>query len=290
MTIPKPIEFLLGTPLYAKIPYEGEEVWDVLNILYFYGTYDSYCTKCQRESTFQVVSKDRPSQFIRNAALERLQQQSGLKPDLPTLDGVFRIQAKCTRAGHHTQDFLCFAELKVISNDTGAATVHRTIEKIGQQPSYGDLHIAQVKKYKHVLSAAQLGEFTRAIGLASHDVGVGAYVYLRRIFEMLVDDAHQAAVADAGWDEDEYQRSRMSERISLLRAHLPTFLVEHPSMYSLLSRGIHELSEEDCLKHFDTLRIGIELILDERLEQRERKHKIAAATAAINKAVGEVGA
>ena len=50
---------------------------------------------------------------------------------------------------------------------------------------------------------------------------------------------------------------------------------------------IHELSEEDCLKHFETLRIGIELILDERIEQCERERKIAAAKAAINKAVAE---
>ncbi|KDB51524.1 hypothetical protein X805_29020 [Sphaerotilus natans subsp. natans DSM 6575] len=76
----------------------------------------------------------------------------------------------------------------------------------------------------------------------------------------------------------------------MLKAHLPTFLVEHPGMYSLLSKGIHELSEDECLKHFATLRLGIELILDERLEARERANKIAAAKAAIQKAVGDAGA
>ncbi len=29
-------------------------------------------------------------------------------------------------------------------------------------------------------------------------------------------------------------------------------------MYGLLSKGVHELSERDCLDHFDTLKIGIE--------------------------------
>lgn len=173
---------------------------------------------------------------------------------------------------------------------TSPPKAFRTIQRIGQQPFYGDLHIVQVKKYSHVLSVWQIGELTRAVGLASHDVGVGAYVYLRRIFKSLVEEAHQSALSHSGWDEEPYQRARMSERITLLKSHLPSFLIEHPGMYALLSKGIHELSEDDCLKHFETLRIGVELILDERLDLRERALKIAAAKTAIQKALGDAGA
>lgn len=291
MPIQKPTEFLLGTPLYAKTFYEGEEVWDVLNILYFGGTYDSYCTKCRRESTFQAVAQERPPKFMRNIPNEGLMKRSGINPEPPKLEvGIYAVHACCTRTNSHRQDFVFFVDIEVVLNDSMPPTLRRTLQKIGQQPSYGDLHLAQVKKYTHVLSTSQLGELTRAIGLASHDVGVGSYVYLRRIFEALVEEAHELAVADSGWNDEQYQRSRMSERIALLKSHLPTFLVEHPGMYSLLSKGIHELSEDECLKHFETLRIGIELILDERLEQRERARKVAAAKAAIHKAVGDIGA
>lgn len=61
-------------------------------------------------------------------------------------------------------------------------------------------------------------------------------------------------------------------------------------MYSLLSKGVHELSEEDCLAHFDTLRIGIELILDEKLDRKERERKFQDAKVALVKAVGETKA
>ena len=67
-------------------------------------------------------------------------------------------------------------------------------------------------------------------------------------------------------------------------------LVAGGVLQTFLSKGIHELSEQDCLKHFSTLRLGIELILDEALEARERTNKIAAAKAAIQKAVGDAGA
>ncbi|PHM19798.1 MAG: short-chain dehydrogenase [Curvibacter sp. PD_MW3] len=290
MPIPKPTTFLLGTPLYAKTAYEGDEVWAVLDVLYFNGTYDSYCAKCRRESTFQAKVVERPAAYQRNLAHERLDKQNGIDPKVPSLEpGLYVVHAHCTRTNSHKQDFVFFVDREVVP-DHAPPKVLRTIQKVGQQPSYGDLHITQVKKYTHVLSNEQLSELTRAIGLASHDVGVGAYVYLRRIFETLVEEAHQSAVADPGWDEGAYQRLRMSERIAHLKSHLPNFLSEHPGMYSLLSKGIHELSEDECLKHFETLRIGIELILDERLDQRERAQKISAAKAAIQKALGDAGA
>lgn len=287
MAIPKSSTFLLATPVYASVEYVGDEVWEVLDVLFYAGTYDSYCTKCQRESTFQMLVRERPAQYMRNLKKEKVDSQHGIATYPPRLEaGVYHVQASCTRVVQHKQDFVFFAETETIPEEKGFR-FKNTIQKIGQQPSYGDLHILQVKKYTHVLSQAQLGELTRAVGLASHDVGVGAYVYLRRIFEALVEEAHQLAATEAGWDEEQYQRSRMMEKIGLLRAHLPPFLVEHAAMYSVLSKGIHELSEQECLKHFDTLRLGIELVLDERLEERQRVQKIAAAKAAIQKAVGD---
>lgn len=290
MTVPNPPTVLLATPMYSAIGYEEEEVWSILDILYFAGTYDSFCRKCGRESTFQMLQRDRPAGYVRNLNKERLERMQGVKATLPKLDdGVYHLQASCTRVNHHKQDFVLFAETEVIPKEKGFE-FKRSIQKIGQHPSYGDLHILQVKKYTHVLTPEQLGELTRAIGLASHDVGVGAYVYLRRIFEALVEEARRLAEKDAGWDQEQYQRSRMAEKIAQLKAHLPTFLVEHAAMYSLLSKGVHELSEAECLKHFETLRLGIELILDERLEQRQRAQKVAAAKAAIQKAVGDAKA
>lgn len=290
-TIPRPTEFLLTIPLYVKTPFAGIESWEVVELLYYHGTYDSYCPKCQRESTFQVLAQQRPPGFTRNLARERLYAEHGTPQELPPIEnGVYRVSAYCTRNPVHNQDFIFFIDQVVKRNADDKTNVSRTIEKIGQQPSYGDLHLAKVKRYAHVLTKAQLGELSRAIGLASHDVGVGSYVYLRRIFEALVEEAHQLANKSPSWDEESYQRGRMSEKIALLRGHLPTFLVENPGMYSLLSKGVHELTEDECLRHFEPARMGIELILDEKLEQRQRKQKVQAASAAIHKAIGDAGA
>ena len=158
-------------------------------------------------------------------------------------------------------------------------------QKIGQHPSFGDLNLGKVKDYSDVLTKVQLGELSRAIGLASHDVGIGSYVYLRRVFEALVEEAHVLArKEDVGWDEESYGKLRMHERIAALKHHLPPFLTEHPQMYSLLSKGVHELSETECLNHFETLRIGVELILDEKKDLRRKQKKTQEAKAALSKA------
>lgn len=68
----------------------------------------------------------------------------------------------------------------------------------------------------------------------------------------------------------------MEEKITLLKDYLPEFLVENKKMYSILSVGIHSLSENDCLKYFETVKIGIELILDEKIEILKKQEKAQA--------------
>jgi len=289
--IPAPLVFLLKTPLYAETVFVGEQAWKIVDLLFFGGTYDSFCTKCGRDSTFQATPPERPPGFTRNQARERLLKQHGGSPELPPLlSDIHRVHAKCARQNAHCQDFLFFIDHRIVTDEAGKRHTESIIQKVGQQPSFADLHISKIKKYAHVLTKPQLRELNRAIGLASHDVGVGAYVYLRRVFEALIEEAHAEASADGGWNKEAYAQSRMAERIALLKNHLPPFLVEHPKMYSLLSKGIHELSEEECLSHFETLRIGIELILNEKLERKERDRKVREAKAALAKAIGETKA
>ncbi len=181
-------------------------------------------------------------------------------------------------------NFLCSRNLKnhlvyfVFKLETGA----QKIQKIGQFPSVADLAEPSVRKYRPVLGK-QFPELTRAIGLAAHGVGVGSFVYLRRIFERLIEEAHQAASKNSPWDEAAYQKSRMDEKIEMLSSHLPEFLVQERSVYRILSVGIHSLSEQDCLNSFDVVRVGIELMLDEKLQKLERDKKAKSASESLKK-------
>ncbi|SDC42816.1 hypothetical protein SAMN04488239_102247 [Ruegeria marina] len=77
---------------------------------------------------------------------------------------------------------------------------------------------------------------------------------------------------------------RMSDKIKHLRGHLPDFLVEHSELYSILSSGIHELSEQKCLEFFAIGRGAIIEILEEdrlKKEKLDRKKDLARSIAAF---------
>lgn len=114
-------------------------------------------------------------------------------------------------------------------------------------------------------------------------------MYLRRIFEGLIEEAFKKAQAeDSDFLIDEYQKSRMDDKIKILKDFLPKFLVENRSLYSILSKGIHELTEDECLQYFETVKLGIEQILDEKIFIKEKEEKSAKAKEAIQKAHGKL--
>lgn len=158
----------------------------------------------------------------------------------------------------------------------------KTVTKIGQNPSMLDLAKYDIRKYRKILGNERYVEFSRAVGLISHGAGIGSFVYLRRIIEQLIEEAHQIEMKNGNWNEEQYNRSRTEEKIKMLKNTLPDFLVENTSIYSILSKGIHHLEEQECLDKFQVVKTGIELILDEKLEKLQREEKIKQAKEGIS--------
>jgi hypothetical protein len=257
---PSPLEFMLDLPLYHRVVWDASNVQEVrtgvLQLQQYNRPLDAFCVWCKKQTSFLAEPTYRSP------------DHSGLETGLYARQ--FTINFKCPHDSSHRLTF--------IFNVGDSA-----ITKIGQYPSISDLIEPIVREYRAVLSAEKYRELTRGIGLASHGVGIGAFVYLRRIFEDLVREAHEEAAQYVDWDEDAYRSARMDDKIGLLKGYLPEYLFEIRKAYSILSKGIHGLTEEECLEYFPVLQLGIELILDQKLEQKRRTEKMGAATKAINK-------
>lgn len=283
--LPTPEHFYLKLPLYEEVSWNAKDVFEAVELLYFDGTIDSYCVGCGRGSTFTAVRREVPQLLDRDrfnklaaATIPALSNKIPLPQIQP---GLHEQRLVCARQASHVLIYLYHVK-------SGRGDDNASMQKIGQYPSFADLTLPELSKYKLILSAQSLSELKRGIGLASHDVGIGAYVYLRRVFESLLEEAHQALKKAANWDEAAYSNARVSERIKILKDELPEFLVENPRLYSLLSKGVHELTEQESLEHFDGLRIAIELILDQRLEEKWKQEKIDRAKTALAKSLREV--
>ena len=80
----------------------------------------------------------------------------------------------------------------------------------------------------------------------------------------------------------------MPEKIKLLADYLPEFMVQHAGIYGILSKGIHELTEDECLTYFTTIKAGIKLILDEEIARREKAEDIKVIGNEIARITGEI--
>ena len=160
--------------------------------------------------------------------------------------------------------------------------------KVGQYPSVADFHLGKVKKYTRYLGKNRQREFTKAIGLYANGIGIGSFVYLRRVFEALIFEAGEKLIAKGVLAKEDFYPKHMDEKIESAKSELPGFLVENKSIYGILSRGVHELSEDECLTYFDVVKKGIELILDEKREKEEREKSRNALSASIAAIAGKI--
>ncbi|MCY9443339.1 hypothetical protein MOF48_15925 [Bacillus spizizenii] len=219
--------------------------------------FDCYCVECKKESTFKFHNQRGilPQYNIHNHPPKAIDR---IKSNMP-IDLIFR----CQRDELH----LFYFSLLIRGNK---------VTKIGQYPSLADLQLHKIKKYRTILKD-DYRDFSKAIRLNSQEIGAGSFVYLRRIFENLIEETRQIASSqDPSWDNSTFEESKMDHKIKLLKDYLPDILVENRKLYAILSKGIHELTEKECLDLFPNVQLAIELILDEKIYQKEKQIKISS--------------
>ena len=266
-------EFVFNVPLYHEITLNNgyKDIIEQLRERSQRTTIDGYNSIQRKESTF----------YLAKGLGDYRAFHSGTDSSFMNYrDSLVREE------GVKTLDFICQRYYNKITIAVFHNPQKSVIVKVGQYPSVADIHIGQVKQYDKVLEKPILKEFTKAIGLAANGVGIGSFVYLRRIFENLIYEVLEEAKDVI--DIEVFKVQRMDEKIDTLKDYLPPFIVENKQIYGILSKGIHELEEEECLAYFDCMRQSIELILDERLVQLEKKKKEAEVKKALSSIAGKI--
>ncbi|KHS88642.1 hypothetical protein RC86_16670 [Pectobacterium brasiliense] len=257
---PTPNEFFLSVAMYETYKWDDTIFDKVLDLCKFQGAIDTYCVECKDRSLFVV---NYPDHWASRADFRTKLQDPY----------ILVVQAKCSRVKQH---IACYV-FRVYEKDG--------VTKIGQYPSAADAAKQDLKKYRKVLNEEHQKGYTKALGLFSHGVGAGSIVYLRKIFEHLIEEAHQEASKDGAWMSahgERYLRLKMANKVKVLKDFLPSDLVQHPKLYGFLSQGLHNCPEEECLKLFPMLRLAIEFILSQKLERLDKKQRREALEKLLN--------
>ncbi|MBU2973202.1 hypothetical protein [Zobellia sp. B3R18] len=275
---------LLKDSLFSKYSLENADEMDLLNLLYFIGgndTYsklkiiDSFCTKCKKNTTFNSEECDEQE-------LKDMLTLAGMHSGNLKSKNENTLVNKLEKKSLFIRKFTCPRQ----PNDPSHSqyfifrVINKNLIKVGQHPTLADLTTESISKYRK-LNEDIYSELNRAIGLAAHGVGIGAFVYLRRIIEKhILTPKINELISEEKIAKEELFKKDFKEKINLAKDKLPSFLVENTKIYSILSKGIHALDEEECKEHFPILRTSIEIILDEQIEknQREKKNKLIAAS------------
>ncbi len=256
-----PEKFIFNTPLYEVIKWTAEDDSVIEGIVCLDQKIDGPCIHCGKDTTY--VRKNPVPRY----ALSEILSYSR------TLSFVMT----CSRDNRNEIEifFKTYPE-------------EYAFLKIGQFPSIASLTKGEIGKYRKILGSPLFSEFSRGVGLISHGVGIGAFVYLRRVFENLIEEAHQLAAKGAGWDEGKYAKGRMDDKIELLNTLLPSFLVKNKVLYGIMSKSIHELDEQECLDIFPVAKLGIEMILDEKIRLKEQEEKVKEAEKLIGNVASKI--
>lgn len=257
----------LDLGLYNPIPFSNEDYDRIASILLKGDKvqFDCFCVECQKDATFLFAQRAFTATW--NSVFGDVQKRSKLNSHSAPL----YVDFCCQRDRSHIYSYT----FRIVDDQ---------ITKVGQYPSSASLDDHTIKRYRSILKE-DYREFSKAIGLFSHGIGAGSFVYLRRIFENLIEESKLEALKHSSLDENKFQQSKMDEKIKMLEEFLPAIVVQNRKLYSILSKGIHELSEEQCLSLFPDVKLAIELILDAKMYLIEQQKKIKSSKNFVAKTV-----
>jgi len=271
--------FIINEGLYKEINYDLNDSEDSKIIETICGDkikVDCYCTNCKKERTMISGSFKEYTDFVKI----RSNSRSSIVSFPSNMYGNTYV-----KYGYIQRNFACLScEKPALS--LWIRVDKESILKAGQYPSIADLCLPSLKRYKRVIQQEDLADIKRGIGLHANGIGAGAFVYLRRVYERLIEKYYNICSDEGNWDnEKDFYRITMKEKIDLLKGYLPSFLYENNDIYGILSAGVHSLDEEYCVDNFNTLKEAILIILEEevrKLDDKERSERIGKKVNSIN--------
>lgn len=287
--------FLVNKGLYDEIEVTKDNIFELADLVGGHVKIDVYCPNCKESRVFSCEPipyywYDDHNQETKVRPLEeeivswqRVQNMSGIRPaqeaddrwtwtnnslEYDTRLMVFRFF--CAMDKTHHLDYIVLA-------------YGNKLKKIGQFPSVADLTFPELKEYRKVMTEEDEKELKRAIGLFASGIGVGSFVYLRRIFERIILTASRKAIDEGNIKKEDFEKAHVDEKVKMLSGYLPKSLVNNPVFYGIISKGIHELNEKECLEYFPVLQGFIMIVLRqwEKIRRDEEEEKKLAASLSV---------
>lgn len=180
------------------------------------------------------------------------------KDEYKTKKYVVSVILKCAKCGEEHFYSIVFLGDKVV--------------KIGQYPSFAGREKHELEKYKNIISKYYI-ELIRSVNAYSQHMGIAAFVYLRRIYEHIIETEYSKLPQEA-----QNSKAKFDEKMKAVEKEMriipPELDSQKSKIYSILSKGIHEYEEDECYELYPMMKAIIILMLEKYLSEKERKKQL----------------
>lgn len=254
------------------------------------------CNKCNKEFPFDIEKKllgffDSLKQTTSYMSITRSKAPGGRidikngciwgeQPPYPkTLLNEYgkwyiEYQLTCTNDSNHKY-------LMIISIEQRADTF--IVKKIGQDPSMLSVHGFDFEKYKEQLTKINAYDDYKKADLSNAEhFYVGAYAYLRRIFEKMLNNYIKENNVTL---KDEHVDTKIKAVKDCFDSRIKDLL---KNLYGILSKSIHELDEEQSKEYYQYLKSIIDIQLEFEFTENEKNKQSIKLNSILNKIVNEI--
>lgn len=281
-------ETLLELPLYGKITFSKKDHPEIsryfINMLYekWKDSLYSYCVNCKNPNTFKfkdVSPKQIWESFDEDGSEQCINGPIMFSYECAGCNNLITIALRVD--GHYELNHDEFnyddppTEDDYYPISDKADFFSYDVLKIGQFPTIADLEKSSIDSFRKILPDDKIKEYNTAIRLVSHGAPTGAMTYLRRVFEHLIEDAHNKAKNENPNFDNEtgYLNVRdWDKKMALIKDFVPGYMFEKRTLiYKIMSAGIHTLSEKENADNFFIIKTAVDIILSEKFEKRKKK-------------------
>ena len=157
------------------------------------------------------------------------------------------------------------------------------VRKIGQNPSMLSIKGFDFSKYEKILNRFNAYEdYKKADFSNAEKFYVGAYAYLRRIFEKMINYYMEEKGTEIEGISMENKIDSVKEKFD------PRVRKLIKNLYGILSKSIHELDEEDSKDFYEKLKAVIDMQLEYIFTEEEKEKQSKELESVISKITNSV--
>lgn len=259
---------------------------------------DYYCDVCDKSKTFMQNSLKSVATASKYNGLESLNMfKLTMEEDkIKYSDSAYFSTTSNELYLFSDMNLYIFKEFKCPSCEKRIVMIFdydgKSIKKIYQSYQNTLINEDEMKRFKKLklLDENDILELSKANKCKTLGMSIASFVYLRKVFENMLDKIYNREKEKIKLEKTKVEFSSLpiKEKVSLLKAYLPTLLNEKSSnakygeLYKILSEGIHNLDEKTCDSLFDFLIELILLILEKEQSMKKEEQYLKQLSQTYN--------